>query len=83
MATENNDMSATALIMAALTFVISLAWNDAFKSFFQKSTPWLRKYGPWAYAIFVTIIGLLAVFSVNRYVANNNENPPTDVENET
>lgn len=42
------------LIVGAMTLSASLAWNDAFRSFFD-NTPYLKKYGPWIYALCVTI----------------------------
>ena len=65
---SNNKLSN--IIAAALTLVISLAWNDAFKNFFSKSTPFLRKYGPWGYAISITILGAILLRLIYRY--NNN-----------
>lgn len=58
------------LIIGALTLSASLAWNDAFRSFFE-NTPYLRKYGPWLYAIGVTLIVYLLIKFINSL--NNNK----------
>jgi len=71
MASET-DTSLVGILVAAFTFIISLAWNDAFKAFFTTSTPFLRKYGPWAYAIAITFIGfgLIQLIVTNKFVNN-------------
>ena len=64
------DTTLVGILVASFIFIISLAWNDAFKTFFSTSTPMLKKYGPWAYAVTVTAVGFLAIqfVSNNRYV---------------
>ena len=54
------DGSLFAILVGSIAFVISLAWNDAFRNLFMHSSPRIKKYGPWGYAIFVTIIGIAA-----------------------
>lgn len=54
------DGSLFAILVGSIAFVISLAWNDAFRNLFMHSSPRIKKYGPWGYAIFVTIIGIMA-----------------------
>jgi hypothetical protein len=54
------DGSLFAILVGSIAFVISLAWNDAFHNLFMHSSPRIKKYGPWGYAIFVTIIGIMA-----------------------
>ena len=71
----SDSISIPALVLAVLSFIISLAWNDAFKNFFQKSSPWTRKYGPWGYAIFVTLTGIAIVYLLNVFVFSK-----TDIE---
>ena len=61
------DTTLVGILVASFIFIISLAWNDAFKSFFSTSTPLLKKYGPWAYAITITCIGFIAI----QFVSNN------------
>lgn len=61
------DTTLVGILVASFIFIISLAWNDAFKSFFSTSTPWLKKYGPWAYAITITLIGFISI----QFVSNN------------
>ena len=61
------DTTLVGILVASFVFIISLAWNDAFKSFFSTSTPLLKKYGPWAYAISVTAVGFIAI----QFVSNN------------
>ena len=48
------------LIIGALTLVAGLAWNDAFKHLFNNSK-YLNKFGPWVYAILVTVIVILII----------------------
>jgi hypothetical protein len=61
------DTTLVGILVASFIFIISLAWNDAFKSFFSTSTPWLKKYGPWAYAGTITVIGFISI----QFVSNN------------
>ena len=68
------DKSIFGIIIASISFVISLAWNDAFRNFFSKSTPIIKKYGPWGYAIAVSIIGILIINMLIKYIfVNDNE----------
>lgn len=64
------------LFIGALTLVASLAWNDAFKSLFSRY-PRLRNYGPWVYAIFVTILVFILINILNNlsnnFLGNNTE----------
>ena len=62
------DTSLVAILTAAFIYIVSLAWNDAFKNFFNTATPWLRRYGPWAYAISITLVGFGAI----HFLYNNN-----------
>jgi hypothetical protein len=62
------DKSIFGIIIASISFVISLAWNDAFKNFFSKSTPIIRKYGPWGYAIAVSILGIFIINMLVKYI---------------
>ena len=55
------DTSLVGILVASFIFIISLAWNDAFKTFFSTSTPFLKRYGPWAYAIIVTALGFFLI----------------------
>ena len=49
------------LMTAAFGLVAALAWNDAIKAMFAPGGVFegAAAYGPWAYAIFVTIIAVL------------------------
>ena len=51
------------LIIASLSFITALAWNDAFQSFFKKNK-YLNSYGPWVYAIVITIITVLIITKI-------------------
>ena len=64
------DTSLIGILTAAFIFIIGLSWNDAFKNFFSTSTPYLKKYGPWGYAIGVTIIGIFSIqfLATNKYI---------------
>ena len=48
------------LITTAFGLVAALAWNDAIKSLFAENglLHSLATYGPWLYAIFVTIVAV-------------------------
>lgn len=48
----------SALITAAFGLVAALAWNEAIQNWFKTQT-WLAIFGPWAYAILVTVIAVL------------------------
>lgn len=54
-----------ALITAAFGLVAALAWNTAIQAWFQ-SQEWLARGGPWAYAIIVTIIAVIATIWIGR-----------------
>lgn len=72
-----SDDSLLSIFIAAITLVISLAWNEAFTNFFQRAPPYLKKYGPWVYAIFVTLLGLVIIYGIKSYnnidVSDDNE----------
>ena len=53
------------LVISALGMITALAWNTAFQNFFD-SRPLLKKYGPWVYAIVITIITILCVSILER-----------------
>lgn len=57
-----------ALITAAFGLVAALAWNDAIKSLFMEGGPlyFLASWGIWAYAIFVTILAVVATIWIGR-----------------
>ena len=54
------------LLGAGLALSISLAWNEAIKHLFEKSAPGLKKYGPFGYAIAVTILGIFVIHILFR-----------------
>jgi len=68
------EKSLFGIIIASISFVISLAWNDAFRNFFSKSTPIIKKYGPWGYAIAVSIIGIFIINMLIKYIFIDNNN---------
>ncbi len=55
----------TSLIITALGVCTALAWNDAFQNFF-KNNELLTKYGPWVYAIIITIVALISIIYINK-----------------
>ena len=57
-----------ALITAAFGLVAALAWNDAIKSLFMEGGPlyFMATWGPWAYAIFVTILAVIMTIWIAR-----------------
>ena len=69
------DTSLVGILTAAFIFIIGLSWNDAFKNFFSTSTPYLKRYGPWGYALGVTIIGIFFIqfMTTNKYVNKLNQ----------
>jgi len=58
------DKMAT-LIAAGFGLAAALAWNDAIKGFFD-SQPMLAVWGPWAYAILVTLIAVIATIWISK-----------------
>jgi len=57
-----------ALITAAFGLIAALAWNEAIKSLFVEGGPlyFLASSGIWAYAIFVTILAVIATIWIGR-----------------
>lgn len=51
------------LIISSFGFITALAWNDAFQNFFKKNK-YLNSYGPWVYAIIITIITVLILTKI-------------------
>lgn len=51
------------LISGSITFVASLAWHEAFRSFFGADGPFpfLSKWGPWVYAATITLLGAIMI----------------------
>jgi len=58
----------SALITAAFGLVAALAWNDAIKSLFLEGAPlyFMAAYGPWLYALLVTVLAVIAAIWVGR-----------------
>ena len=56
-----------ALMTAAFGLVAALAWNDAIKSAIESLG--LTAYGPWLYAIIVTIIAVVVTIYIGRIAA--------------
>lgn len=56
------------LMTAAFGLVAALAWNQVIQSLFQDggALHFLAAWGPWAYAIIVTIIAVLATIWIGR-----------------
>ncbi|UCG95243.1 MAG: hypothetical protein JSV92_04335 [archaeon] len=54
----------SALITAAFGLVAALAWNDAIKS--GMAALGLTAYGPWLYAIIVTIIAVVVTIWIGK-----------------
>lgn len=53
-----------ALITVAFGLIAALAWNDAIKQLIDKLG--LTKFGPWLYAILVTILAVLATVWIGK-----------------
>ena len=47
-------------IIPALGLVTALAWDSAFKKLFEENEE-IKKYGPWVYAIVLTLIILIII----------------------
>ena len=60
------------LMATSLGMVTALAWNSAFQNFFNKY-PKLKDYGPWVYAILITIIAIIIFFLLNFFFSNKKE----------
>jgi hypothetical protein len=56
-----------ALLTAAFGLVAALAWNDAIKS--AITSLGLEAYGPWLYAIIVTVLAVIATVYIGRIAA--------------
>jgi hypothetical protein len=64
----------SALMIAAFGLVAALAWNDAIKALFigpcgtdgAGALCMLSSGGPWVYAIFVTILAVLATIWISK-----------------
>ena len=52
-------------LYTALILIVALAWNEAIKSVFDVY-PKLKKYGPWIYAVCVTIIVFIIIDVVEK-----------------
>ena len=66
----------SSLIITAFGVCTALAWNDAFQNFF-KNNEYLNKYGPWIYAIIITLIALVSIIYLNKvvkYIQKKTEN---------
>ncbi|MFH1275673.1 MAG: DUF5654 family protein [Candidatus Woesearchaeota archaeon] len=67
----------SALIIAAFGLVAALAWNDAIKALFvgpcgtegAGALCMLSAGGPWVYAIFVTVLAVLATIWIGKISA--------------
>lgn len=57
-----------ALMTAAFGLIAALAWNEAISSLFKEGGAlyFLAAIGPWAYAIFVTIIAVIATIWIGK-----------------
>ena len=66
-----------ALLTAAFGLVAALAWNDAIKALFKGpcgeegagALCTLSSSGPWGYAIFVTILAVIATIWIGKVAA--------------
>jgi hypothetical protein len=74
-------MSSPNYIGAAMTFVAGLAWNDAIKSameeYVKRPDEGLR--GKFAYAIIVTMLTIIIIYTVSRLSASYKPNVPVRV----
>ena len=61
------------LSISSLGMVSALAWNEAFISLF-KQYPLLKIYGPWIYAILITMLTVFLVGLINNYKTYHEDN---------
>ena len=56
------------LVTVAFGLVAALAWNDAIKALFAEGGPlnFIATFGPWAYAIIITIIAVFATIWIGK-----------------
>lgn len=68
-------------IGAAMTFVAGLAWNDAAKSALEEyvKQPDQGIRGKFAYAIVVTILSVVIIYTANRLSASYKPSLPTRI----
>lgn len=53
----------------AITYIISLAWNDAVRSFqedLKEKYPELKNRGPWVYAFIVTLFSFFVLLALHK-----------------
>ncbi|MBT7903701.1 hypothetical protein HN587_07595 [Candidatus Woesearchaeota archaeon] len=70
-----------ALMTAAFGLVAALAWNDAIKALFKGpcgtegsgALCMLSSGGPWAYAVIITIIAVLATIWIAKFADKHKE----------
>lgn len=55
----------TLLITSAFGFVAALAWNEAVKGFLIDFG--LQRFGPWIYAVVVTILAVVVTIVLSRF----------------
>jgi len=53
------------LMLGSLAMVSALAWNSAFQTFFENNK-YLKKGGPWIYAISVTSICVIILYFMKQ-----------------
>jgi len=66
----------TTLIIAALGFTASLAWNNAFISLFKGPCDApdagffckANSFGEWFYALFITIFAVVVIYIMSKYI---------------
>ena len=56
----NFTVTSIAFASSSLALIVALAWNEAFKELFD-SREELKQYGPWVYAILITVIALMVM----------------------
>ncbi len=64
------------LLIASLSFVTALAWNSAFQHLFE-NTPFLKKSGPWIYALLITLIGITITYLLQRKAKEEEKDEPS------
>ena len=64
---------ADALSSTGISMVTALAWNEAFKNLFD-AHPFLKSYGPLAYAILLTIFAVLYATVLNELKHSTKQN---------
>ena len=63
-------------IIASMSFITALALNSTFQHLFE-NTPFLKKSGPWIYALLITLIGITITYLLQRKAKEEEKDEPS------